>query len=483
MKRDKLVIVVFLSFIPCSLAAVCTAPQTDFTPLIDFGASETYLGYSGRKFTGSNDPPPQHMASAMEMAGQIEPLDSSGQPDAVNGKIGYCSIGMSNTNQEFGKLINFANVDPSKDPKVVLINGAQGGVPAEDMLSINDPFWTTNIPNKLSGAGITAQQVQAVWFKQTNRGPTGSFPNWALNLKDQFVTLLQHVHTTFSNIKIVYITNRIYAGYASSTLNPEPYAYEQGFACKWVIDMQVDGDMVLNFNNSLGLVRSALLLWGPYIWADGINPNSEGLFWTCPDDFKTDGTHPSDPIGQEKVGQILLNHLQTDPTTFWYRTGGATNPPPPTSTSPSPPPTTSSSGDQCYGYGADGGACLADCDCGGCGGDGCMPGDCDGPTRPEDAGKCSGSWNYGGSCPCGPTSSPSPSTTAPPPPPPQTTSSPAPPTTSQGQTPCSTFNANPPGCRGSCWCGYCSPLGCTEGDSSGPDSGSCNGQWQFFGPC
>ncbi len=114
-------------------------------------------------------------------------------------------------------------------------------------------------------------------------------------------------------------------------------------------------------------------------------------------------------------------------------------------------------GRQCY-ENIDPYTCFADCECGGCGIDGCMPGNCDGPTRTEDANKCEGKWGYGSSCPCGGV---------------------------QKSERCSRFNGDPSGCRRSCWCGYCSPLGCTEGDDSGPDSGACNNpsSWQFFGPC
>ncbi len=118
----------------------------------------------------------------------------------------------------------------------------------------------------------------------------------------------------------------------------------------------------------------------------------------------------------------------------------------------------SSNRGKCYGYENNGGACLGDCDCGGCGRDGCMPGNCDGPTRPEDTDKCDGNWNHGFSCPCG---------------------------GAQRSGRCSDFDGYPKGCRDSCQCGYCSPLGCTEGGADGPFSGKCDNpsSWQFFGPC
>ena len=511
--------VLCLSFFLClymysARAANCDGTSVGFTPIIDMTVEETYQGFTGRLYQASNNVPPAHAASGMIMAGNIQPLDASGNP-SPSGKIGFTSIGMSNTNQEFAQLISDTDADPLKRPEVVLMNGAQGGQPAEKMIDITAAFWTDNIPSKLTGAGLTAEQVQVAWLKQTNASPNGPFPSWAINLKDQLIIIMQHMKTIFPNLQITYISPRIYAGYADTLLNPEPYAYESAYSIKWAVNDQITGMSNLNFNASAGPVKTSFVCWGPYIWADGTTPNSEGLFWTCPDDFKDDGTHPANPEGRIKVADKLMDMLHDDPSAFWYRTGA---PPPGTTGTPSSPPpppagtTGSQGGDQCYGYGADGGACLGDCDCGGCGGDGCMPGDCVGPTRPEDAGKCSGNWNHGSSCPCGGTTGvppppsttgvPAPSTTGFPPPPsttgvpapsttgvpppPSTTGVPPPPsTTGAGQTACSTFNGNPSGCRGSCWCGYCSPLGCTEGDASGPDSGTCNNpsSWQFFGPC
>ena len=504
-----------LYFVYC-LAANCGTEyeSVGFIPLIDMTINDTYQGFSGSLYLGCNNPKPDHAASALIVAGEIQPLDDLGNP-SISGKIGYTSIGMSNTNQEFAQLITYANSDPLKKPEVVLMNGAQGGQPAEAMIDITAAYWTSNIPNKLSGAGLTAKQVQVAWVKQTNAGPTGPFPNWAQNLESQLVDISQNIYITFPNIKIIYFSSRIYAGYATGTLNPEPYAYESGFSVKWLIDQQMDGMSTLNFNASNGLVKTGLLLWGPYLWADGTTPNSQGTTWICPDDFKDDGTHPSNPIGRIKVANMLFDHLRNDPTTFWYRsqtsttgiiatTGVSTTGIPITTGS-------SSSGQQCYDY-TSGSSCFADCECGGCSGEGCLPGNCNGPTRPEDSGKCSGNWQY--QCACGTTTTGIATTGI------ATTgiattgiattgiattgvattgiattgiattgiattgiATTGVATTGTGQVACSTYNGNPPGCRAACYCGYCSPLGCTEGDISGPNAGSCNGQWQFFGPC
>ena len=74
-------------------------------------------------------------------------------------------------------------------------------------------------------------------------------------------------------------------------MNPEPYAYESGFAVKWMVANQIAGDS-LNFDPGQGPVEAPWLSWGPYLWADGMEPRSDGLAWPC-EYFQSDGTHPN----------------------------------------------------------------------------------------------------------------------------------------------------------------------------------------------
>jgi lysophospholipase L1-like esterase len=65
-------------------------------------------------------------------------------------------------------------------------------------------------------------------------------------------------------------------------------------------------------------VKAPLLLWGPYLWADGTTPRkADGLVWER-DDLAGDGTHPSQS-GRRKVADQLLKFVKTDPlAATWF---------------------------------------------------------------------------------------------------------------------------------------------------------------------
>jgi hypothetical protein len=110
----------------------------------------------------------------------------------------------------------------------------------------------------------------------------------------------------------VYLSSRTYGGYATTGLNPEPYAFESGFAVKWLIEEQTRGDKGLNFDPKKGAVKAPYLCWGPYLWANGTTKNVDGLAYEQ-SDYGTDGTHPS-AAGQKKVAGHMLKFFKADAT-------------------------------------------------------------------------------------------------------------------------------------------------------------------------
>jgi hypothetical protein len=173
-----------------------------------------------------------------------------------------------------------------------------------------------------------------VWLKDANANPTGTFEVTTDTLAAQFFRIVQIIKQKLPNVRQVFFSSRIYGGYASTTLNPEPYAYENAFAIKRVIERQLAGDPALNYDAANGAVVAPWLSWGPYLWADGLNPRSDGLTWACSELNPTDGTHPS-TTGRLKVADSLLAFVRRDAATApWYAIPGTLAAPMPGATGP-----------------------------------------------------------------------------------------------------------------------------------------------------
>ena len=290
--------------------------STGLVPLSDLPAGATYQGEPGGLYPGGrNTPPDSHLRAGVALARRIVPLDAAGRP-SPDGKIVLLSIGMSNTTQEFQAFQKLAAAATGLHPRLVMVDGAQGGQAADTTADPQAAFWKV-AGERLSAAAVTDRQVQAVWVKQAIIMPHRAFPAEAKRLQSYLVDTLHNLAARYPNLKIAYLSSRIYAGYATIPLNPEPHAYESAFAVRWVIASQIAGDPGLNYDPSKGPVRSPWLAWGPYLWADGAKPRSDGLTY-LPSDLGPDGTHPSSS-GREKVARLLLDFLKKDPTSRpWF---------------------------------------------------------------------------------------------------------------------------------------------------------------------
>ena len=285
--------------------------STGLVPLPDL-ATGTYQGEQGGLYPGGqNTPPAAHRKAGLALARQVVPLDSEGRP-SDNGRIAFLTIGMSNTTMESQAFIRLAHAESGLNPNLVLVDGAQGGQTARITANPEANFWKV-VEERLAAAGVTAKQVQAAWIKQANAGPTAPFPAEAKKLQADLIATLHNLHDQFPNLKIAYLSSRIYAGYAAVPLNPEPHAYEGGFAVKWTIAGQIDGTPELQYDAAKGAVRAPWIAWGPYLWADGTKGRKQDNLVYTREDVGPDGTHPS-AQGQRKVGQLLLDFLKTDAT-------------------------------------------------------------------------------------------------------------------------------------------------------------------------
>ena len=276
----------------------------DLTPLCDL-LGDQYLGHTGGLYgDGANRPPAAHAKAAEAQLARIQPLDSSGDP-SERGTIVFVSLSMSNATQEFSHFKRIADAAPEKSPQVTIVDCAQGGQAMAEWAPADGRPWSEAM-RRLAQAGVTAEQVQVAWIKLANKQPRGALEEHTRKLESDTLAMLQNARQRFPNLRIAYLGSRTYGGYAVGPLNPEPYAYESAFPAQWLIRRQIAGDPELQET------KSPLLLWGPYLWANGTKGRKiDGLIWERAD-FVADGVHPS-ASGREKVARLLLDFFTRDP--------------------------------------------------------------------------------------------------------------------------------------------------------------------------
>ncbi len=296
-------------------------PTVGFKPLNEMTSEDEYKGEDGGLYGGGkNDPPAAHLAAAKGEAALPVPLDAEGKP-SKDGVVVLVSISMSNATQEFSTFKSIADRDADKSESLTIVDCAQGGQAMAQWAPADAKTWT-EAERRLKAAGVTPAQVQVAWIKLANVRPAGDLAEHGKKLQQDTIAVLHNARERFPNLRVAYLGSRIYAGYAGTALNPEPYAYEGAFVVRWLIQDQIEGDPDLNWDAKLGAVKAPLLLWGPYLWADGTTPRKDdGLVWER-GDLGGDGTHPSDS-GRQKVANLLLTFFKTDPVArTWFTQSG-----------------------------------------------------------------------------------------------------------------------------------------------------------------
>jgi PKD repeat protein len=209
--------------------------------------------------------------------------------------------------------------DAATSSQLVIVDGAQNGKTANTWVDPNAATWKT-VNGRLALQGVTPKQVEVVWVKECEAYPNryGGFPNSAQYLQSDLESIARNITTNYPNAKIAYYSSRSHAFTQNpATVSPEPWDFETGYSVKWMIEDQINGNGNLNWDPNKGPVQAPFLSWGPYLWANGSSPRSDGFQWVR-SDYQADATHPT-PSGVHKVADQLLAFFKTDPTTTgWY---------------------------------------------------------------------------------------------------------------------------------------------------------------------
>ena len=270
-------------------------------PLTEMTADDRYQGQDGGLYGGGkNTPPDVHRKGAEAALARLKPRNGAGELTA-DGRIGFISISMSNATQEFSTFKQVADADAAKSELVTIVDCAQGGQAMAEWVDPKAHPWE-EAERRLLAAGISTKQVQVAWIKLANKGPHGDLEEHGRKLEKDTLAVIQNAKAKFPNLQVAFLSSRIYGGYATGPLNPEPYAYESAFAVRWLIQRQFHGDEALAYAGDKP--RAPVLLWGPYLWADGVTPRQADKLVYNREDLADDGTHPSQ-AGRLKVAKLM----------------------------------------------------------------------------------------------------------------------------------------------------------------------------------
>jgi hypothetical protein len=261
-----------------ALGGFCSRTSVGYVPLTDgLGLYET-----------GNDVPAAHADNAPEIA-------------PIGGVVGLVSLGMSNASQEWDAFTGLIEVSSGVAGDVRVANGSVGGQTMAEWSVPGAPVWADSI-DRIRESGLSTDQVQVVWMKMgsqlhelapTEEGRTEQERAW-------LQAVITNAANTFPNLKRIYISSRIYAGYTSNNDHSEPETgWGNGLSVRTLVSDSVAG------------ATAVWTAWGPYLWADGLTGRSDGLTWEC-DDFETDGVHPS-MLGEQKVAELLFDFFAGEP--------------------------------------------------------------------------------------------------------------------------------------------------------------------------
>jgi hypothetical protein len=310
-------------------------------PLTEFQPGDLYLGtFPGFLYDNSNLPPGDHDADGRVAAARVQPLDPAGNLSS-DGKIVVIGIGMSNWTLELctGKpgtactpssfMANAARFSKVNHRNLVLVNCA---IPNQVAMTwLDDSYLNyTACQKTLEGLGLTEAQVQVVLYKDANANPTHSLTSATVCATDftsdaciyeRFLgKTARFLKTRYVNVQQMFVHSRIYAGYANVKLNPEPFAYEYGFATKWFVNAQIQQSRTGTVDPVAGDLSSDVapwVGWGPYLWGSGSSPRRDGTTW-MPSDYGKDRTHPG-PTGVAKVAYMMMLSYFRSPYSPWFR--------------------------------------------------------------------------------------------------------------------------------------------------------------------
>ena len=327
------------SFCSSLFAAAATlpaqAPSFVATPLTEMGQSETYLGFDRAGCIRTAERPagrctPRPGSRAPRRFSRSTPTATRARTDGSCSSRSVCRIRRRSSAPTNGlqpcnpwTFIGQALVGQRREPHDARAGQRRAQRPDGDQvvdLATADNFDRVRDVD-LAAQGLTEAQVQAVWLKEADARPDGSLPDAdadAYTLETLLGDVIRSARRATPTCSASSSRAAATPATPSRTLNPEPYAYESGFAVKWIVQAQIDqmanGGMIVDPRAGDLTTTPASRRGSAGVRTSGPTARSprgsDGLIW-LPEDFQPDDlTHPS-TSGETKVGTMLRDFFRT----------------------------------------------------------------------------------------------------------------------------------------------------------------------------
>ncbi len=169
---------------------------------------------------------------------------------------------------------------------------------------------------------VSEAQVQALFLEVTNEHPVASLPDRHADATELMVRLgniVRFAKVRYPNLQVVLISSRSYAPLEAREPR-EPFAYETGFAVKWLIaaqiaQMRAEGRAIVdtragNLDYESGV--APFIAWGPYLWTHQPGSQHVGMRWYA-DDFEDSPTGFFSDRGESKASLQAIHHFLLSP--------------------------------------------------------------------------------------------------------------------------------------------------------------------------
>lgn len=237
----------------------------------------------------------------------IRPLNSSGL-QAKDGKIAILGIGGSNQFIVYNGIKNAWLNDVGFGKKLVFINAGTGGKDLPDIIDPNASYWS-RIKKILDSNFVTASQIQIVFCIEDDFKNSDTSFQRAYSIRDQYINLLNTITIKYPNVKLIFIGDRGFNGYATLPKYNEPRGYLNGWAVKFLVEDYVNGI----------LPQYPFINWLEYYWANGAEPRWDGLTYLQSDFTAPEYTHLT-PEKANALGLVTHGKLKQDAgALYWYK--------------------------------------------------------------------------------------------------------------------------------------------------------------------